>query len=259
MNVQLRNTGGFEYIEEGSGEPLLLLHGLFGALSNWASVLTEFASTHRVLIPLMPIYANTKVSATVEGLARFVAEFIDYKEITGVHVLGNSLGGHIALLLALHHPQNLATLLLTGSSGLFESGMGSGFPKRGDYQYIKDRVEYTFYDPNTATRELVDEVFEIVNDSNKALRVIQIARAAQRQNMRAEIKKINLPTCLIWGLNDNITPPHVAHEFNQLLPNSELYFIDHCGHAPMMENPERFNVIVRDFLHRHPELQPVTS
>ena len=259
MNVQLRNTGGFEYIEEGKGEPLLLLHGLFGALSNWTSVLKEFADTHRVLIPLMPIYTNTKVSATVEGLAHFVSEFINYKELTNVHVLGNSLGGHIALLLALHHPKNLATLLLTGSSGLFESGMGNGFPKRGDYQYIKDRVEYTFYDPKTATQELVDEVFGIVNDSNKALRVIQIARAAQRQNMRSEIKKITLPTCLIWGLNDNITPPHVAHEFNRLLVHSELYFIDHCGHAPMMENPARFNIIVRDFLQRHAIVHPIIS
>ncbi|MCZ2355995.1 MAG: alpha/beta fold hydrolase [Bacteroidia bacterium] len=259
MNIELRNTGHFEYIEEGTGEPLLLLHGLFGALSNWASVLDEFAKTHRVLIPLMPIYTNTKVSATVEGLAHFVADFVKHKELTGIHVLGNSLGGHIALLLALNHPERLATLLLTGSSGLFESGMGSGFPKRGDYQYIKDRVEYTFYNPQTATPQLVDEVFEIVNDSNKALRVIQIARAAQRQNMRAEIKKITVPTCLIWGLNDNITPSHVAHEFNQLIINSELHFIDHCGHAPMMENPALFNKIVRNFLQRHSVFHSVNS
>lgn len=140
------------------------------------------------------------------------------------------------------------TLTLTGSSGLFEEGMGSGFPRRGDYGYVKERVEFTFYSPQTATKELVDEVFGIVNNSYAALRVLKIARAAQRMNMREDVKSITAPTCLIWGLNDNITPVYVAHEFNRLITHTELNFIDHCGHAPMMEQPERFNRILNQFL-----------
>jgi len=80
------------------------------------------------------------------------------------------------------------------------------------------------------------------------MNIVQIAKSAQRNNMANEISSIKVPTCLIWGLNDTITPPHVGHEFNRLMPNSELYFIDKCGHAPMMERPLEFNEILENFL-----------
>ena len=247
MEYRLVREEGFEYIEQGTGPVMVLLHGLFGALSNWNDVLREFSRLHTVVIPLMPIYSNTRVSADVEGLTKFVSDFLNFKKLNGFSLIGNSLGGHVALMYTLTQPQRVANLVLTGSSGLFESGMGIGFPRRGDYNYIRERVEFTFYSPKTATKELVDEVFETVNDSQKALRIIQIARAAQRQNMRAMIRKITCPTLLVWGLNDNITPPDVAHEFNRLIPHSKLHFIDHCGHAAMMEQSERFNHLVHRF------------
>jgi pimeloyl-ACP methyl ester carboxylesterase len=111
-------------------------------------------------------------------------------------------------------------------------------------------VEVTFYDPATATDELVEEVFETVNDRGKVLRILMMAKSAIRHNMRKDIPKMNLPTCLIWGKNDTITPPEVGTEFHELLPNSELHFLDMCGHAPMMERPTEFNTIVDAFLNR---------
>jgi pimeloyl-ACP methyl ester carboxylesterase len=139
-------------------------------------------------------------------------------------------------------------LILTGSSGLFEDSMGGSYPKRGNYEYIRERVAYTFYNPEVATKELVDEVFETTNSIPKCMRIVSIAKSAQRNNLADEIPQIKVPTLLVWGLNDTITPPMVAHEFNRLIPNSTLKFIDKCCHAPMMEHPEKFNVIVEDFL-----------
>jgi pimeloyl-ACP methyl ester carboxylesterase len=130
--------------------------------------------------------------------------------------------------------------------------MGGSYPKRGNYEYIKERVEYTFYDPKTASKELVDEVFEITNSIPKVMRIIAIAKSAQRNNMAKDIVRIQKPTLLIWGLNDTITPPHVGHEFNSLIPGSELQFIDRCCHAPMMERPEEFNVILQNWLDKNP-------
>lgn len=248
MEIKVKQEGTFQYVEEGEGPELVLLHGLFGALSNWESVLTEFSKDHKVIIPLMPIYEKSSVKPSVEGLAAFVRDFLDYKGIAKSTLLGNSLGGHIALVFALAYPERANALVLTGSSGLFESGMGSTFPQRGNYPYIKDRVEYTFYNPHTATKELIDEVFGIVNDNYKALRIVKIARAAQRENLAKQLQNLNVPTLLVWGLNDNITPPNVAHEFHRLLPISELRFIDQCGHAAMMEQPEEFNRYTREFL-----------
>ncbi len=203
----LKQEGGFTYLEHGEGEPLLLLHGLFGALSNWTDVVRTFAQDRRVLIPVMPIYIESDYPSTPDGLANFIGDFIDMKKLDGLTLIGNSLGGHVGLVYTLKHPEKVARLVLTGSSGLFEAGMGSGLPRRGDYAYIKERVEFTFYSPKTATQALVDEVFELVNDPKKAMGILKIARSAQRMNMREDIQHIQIPTCLIWGLNDTLLRP----------------------------------------------------
>lgn len=251
MTPEIKNENGFSYVENGEGPVLLLLHGLFGALSNFQDVFDAFSANFNVIIPLLPIYDKSHADPSIDGLTDFLEEFVEMKGIEKASLLGNSLGGHIALVYTLRNPDKVTSMILTGSSGLFESGMGTGFPRRGSYSYIEERVQYTFYDPRTATKELVDEVFELVGSNFKTLRILKIARSAQRHNMRNEVTQITVPTLLIWGLNDNITPPRVAHEFDRLIPNTELHFIDQCGHAPMMEQSEQFNRIVSQFLQKH--------
>lgn len=252
MNYKIREENDFHYIDEGNGEILLLLHGLFGALSNWQGVIDHFSQKYRVIIPLMPIHDMPIKEAGCEGLTVFIEEFIDHVNLDKFSLIGNSLGGHVALIYTLKHPEKVQRLILTGSSGLFENSMGGSYPKRGNYEYIKERVEYTFYDPKTASKELVDEVFEITNSIPKVMRIIAIAKSAQRNNMAKDIVRIDKPTLLIWGLNDTITPPHVGHEFNSLIKHSELQFIDHCCHAPMMEQPVEFNRILDQWLGKNP-------
>lgn len=256
MELQIKSKNEFEYVDEGSGPVLLLLHGLFGALSNWQDVVHEFRSDYRVIIPLLPIYDMPLTQAGVPGLVKYVEEFVSEIGLTEpVTVLGNSLGGHVGLVYTLHNPSRVARLVLTGSSGLFEDSMGGSFPKRGNYSFVQERVAYTFYDPHVATKELVDEVFSITNSNAKCLRIISIARSAQRHNLSKDLSRIKVPTLLVWGLNDTITPPMVAHEFHRLIRRSELRFLDHCGHAPMMERPREFNVLLRQFLVRtEPEM-----
>jgi pimeloyl-ACP methyl ester carboxylesterase len=162
--------------------------------------------------------------------------------------MGNSLGGHVALVHILKNPERIQSLVLTGSSGLFENGMGDTYPKRGDKEYIRNKTALTFYDPRLATEELVNEVFEITNNRLKVIKIIALAKSAIRNNLGDELTEIKQPTCLIWGNNDTITPPFVGKEFNRLIPNSELHFIDKCGHAPMMEVPDEFNRILDGFL-----------
>ena len=251
MEYEIKQSGKFKYVEEGTGEPLILLHGLFGALSNFKDLVDHFKETHRVIIPMLPLYELTLPNTTVAGLAKHVQKFIEAQELTDVHLLGNSLGGHIGLVYALKSQKKVKTITLTGSSGLFENGMGETYPKRGDYEYIKKKTELTFYDPNVASKELVDEVYSIVNNRLKALKIISLARSAIKHNLGDELKDITVPTCLIWGKNDTITPPMVAEEFQKLIPNSEVHWIDKCGHAPMMEVPAEFNRILDGFLERN--------
>lgn len=244
----VKESGEYQYVDEGSGEPIVFLHGLFGALSNWDGVIDGFKDTHRIIIPLLPIYTMNLKKAGISGLTEFVTGFINHLKLDTFHLVGNSLGGHIGLVYVLQNPSKVKKLVLTGSSGLFEDGMGGSFPRRGDYEFVKEKVGYTFYDPKIATKDLVDTVFEVTNNNQKCLRMIAIARSAQKHNMAEEVSKITCPSLLVWGLNDTITPPFVGHEFNRLMPNSKLEFIDKCGHAPMMEHPEYFNEICKKFL-----------
>ncbi len=248
MDHTITEENGFKFVEEGEGDVLMLLHGLFGALSNFFDIIEHFKATHKVVIPILPLYDLPLEESTVGGFVDYVERFVAWKKYDKVIVMGNSLGGHIALIYALRNPEKIKGVVLTGSSGLFESAMGDSYPKRGDYEYIKKKAELTFYNPEFATKELVDELFDIVNDRNKVLRVLTTAKSAIRQNLAEEVAKITAPTLLVWGNNDTITPPFVGEEFHKLIPNSKLLFIDECGHAPMMEQPEEFNRYLNDFL-----------
>jgi 2-hydroxy-6-oxonona-2,4-dienedioate hydrolase len=248
MNYTIKQADKFKYIEEGEGEPLILLHGLFGALSNFDSLIDYFRHHNKVVVPMLPLLEMDLLHTSVGGLQKFVHKFIEFHNFQNVHLLGNSLGGHVAILHVLKQPERIKSLILTGSSGLFENGMGGSYPKRGDYDYIKKTTELTFYDPKIATKELVDEVYETVNNRLKAIKIIALAKSAIRNNLGEELNQIKQPTLLIWGNNDAITPPFVGREFQRLIPNSELHFIDKCGHAPMMEVPEDFNRILHKFL-----------
>lgn len=251
MNYLIKESAGYRYIDEGQGDVLLLLHGLFGALSNWDGVISHFSKNYRIVIPMLPIYEMNPREAGLEALVAFTEGFVASKNLNDLTLIGNSLGGHIAILYSLKNPEQIKRLVLTGSSGLFENGMGGSYPKRGSYEYISERVAYTFYDPKVATKELIDEVFETTSSIPKCMSIVGIAKSAQRNNVAKDLYKIQAPTLLVWGLNDTITPPHVAHEFNRLIVNSELYFIDKCSHAPMMEHPDRFNELLDRFLVKH--------
>ena len=248
MEYEIIKDGKLDYLEVGEGETLMLCHGLFGALSNFSDLIEKFRHTHKVVVPILPLFDLDILHTSVSGLEKHVAAFIEHKNYTNIHLLGNSLGGHVALVYVLKHPERVKSLTLTGSSGLFENAMGDSYPKRGDYEYIKNKTAQTFYDPAVATPELVDEVFEITKNRIKVIKIIALAKSAIRHNLGEELNQIQQPTLLIWGKNDIVTPPFVAEEFKKLIPNSQLHFIDKCGHAPMMEVPVEFNSILEKFL-----------
>ncbi|WP_224488904.1 alpha/beta fold hydrolase [Robertkochia flava] len=249
MVHELKKEGKYTYLEVGEGTPLIVLHGLMGGLSNFNGVTDYFSKRgYKVLIPELPIYGMSLLKTTVKSFANFLEEFIEYKNFDQVILLGNSLGGHIGLLHTKLYPQKVKAMVITGSSGLYESAMGDGYPKRGDYEFIKKKSEDVFYDPKVATKEIVDEVYATVNDRGKLVKTLAIAKSAIRHNMSKDLPHMTTPTCIIWGRNDSVTPPNVAEEFHRLLPDSDLFWIDKCGHAPMMEHPEEFNRILGAWL-----------
>ncbi|WP_439128123.1 alpha/beta fold hydrolase [Polaribacter sp.] len=245
MTDKLKTEGKFTYVEEGEGPAIIVLHGLMGTLSNFKETFNHFSSNgYKVLIPELPLYSLPLLKTNVKNLALFLKEFMEFKNIDSAILLGNSLGGHIALYFTKHYQQKVDALVLTGSSGLYEKAMGDSFPKRGNYEYIEQKTKSVFYDPAIGTKEMVDDVFKIVNDRNSVIRTLAIAKSAIRHNMAKDLPAMKLPTCIIWGKQDAVTPPEVADDFHKLLPNSDLFWIDKCGHAAMMERPEEFNTIL---------------
>jgi len=232
----------------GHGPTIILLHGLFGNLSNWGHVAFEFTSTHRVIIPRLPLYSKPVSAERLNDLVEYLEQFISAHQLDKVTLIGNSLGGHVAILYAFNNPERVEKLVLTGSSGLYENSFGGTFPRVKDYGYIREKVVSTFYNREVASKALVDEVYATVQNKSKTLSIIRLARAAQKNNVEHLLGEINVSTLLIWGRQDTITPPEVALDFHNSLPLSQIVFLDHCGHVPMMEQPKLFNEHVRKFL-----------
>ncbi|WP_341664724.1 alpha/beta hydrolase [Blattabacterium cuenoti] len=239
----------FPHIKKGKGHPLILLHGLMGGLSNFKAILDFFPKKgYQVIIPSLPFYNMPLFFTNIFHISHHVIQFLIDIGVKKATLIGNSIGGHIALIIAKKKIDLVHSLVLTGSSGLFEKAFGDAFPKREDYEYIRKKSQEVFYNPNIATKELVDEVFHIVNDKKKGIKTLYIAKSAMKYNMSKDLSMIHQPICLIWGKQDHVTPPEVAKEFHRLLPHSELHWIDKCGHVPMMEHPKIFINILRKWL-----------
>ncbi|HUP34706.1 MAG TPA: alpha/beta fold hydrolase [Candidatus Limnocylindria bacterium] len=238
----------FRWLERGAGEPVVLLHGLMGQMHHWDVVLDALGDGYRAIAPTLPVFHPGLREVSVGALARYVLRFLDALDIPRAVIGGNSLGGHVALRLALDHGERVSALVLTGSSGLFERGFASGVPHRPDRAWIRRKMEEVFFDPAVVTEGWVEDVHRLVTTPASALRVLRLARDARRDNLEGRLGDIRVPTLLIWGLEDRITPPEVAERFRALIPDAHLWHLSRCGHTPMLERPEPFAEVLTDWL-----------
>lgn len=249
MKFELTTEEKFSFIKQGEGHPIILLHGLMGGLSNFDETIAYFSGKgFKVYAPVLPIYDFSVLNTNLTTIAKYVGKFIKTVVKQPVTLVGNSMGGHVALILTLARPELVHSLCLTGSSGLYEKPFGDSFPRKSDKEYIRKKTQEVFYDPIVATDELVDEVFAVVNDRMKGIKTVMLARSAIKHNMLNDLPNIKCPTCIIWGKQDGVTPPDVAVEMDRLIPDSDLFWMDKCGHAAMMEKPTEFNEILYNWL-----------
>ena len=230
---------------------IILLHGLLGTISNWEAVQKKFSGKYSVFIPELPILNSLQFGNLLDKLVVYLEDYITLNQIKQPILIGNSLGGHIALLYTIKHPDLVSKLILTGSSGLYEKSFGGSFPRLKDYNYVKNQVEDIFHKKEVIKRAVVDQVYSIVQSRSNVISLIRLAREAQKQNLAVHLKQVLLPVLLIWGLQDKVTPAAVAQQFYELLPNARLCLINDCGHVPMLEQPELFNQHLEDFLEKY--------
>ena len=248
---ETRSSNGFQFVDEGppSALPVVLLHGMLGGLENWTSTVKTLSEAgYRAIAPLLPVYSMPLVDTSIGGLTDYVGRFLDHMAIDKPALVGNSLGGHVALVHTLEGRRPVSALVLTGASGIHEVIIGNSKLKRYDREYVREKAALTFHDPKHATDELIDGVLKVVSDRACAVRLIRIARSAKNDTVRDRLESITVPSLLIWGREDRLTPPEVAIDFHAKMQNARLEFIDECGHAPMIEHPEKFGRLLLGYL-----------
>lgn len=247
---KVHTKNGFKYLhisnEKYYDKNLVLLHGMFGGLSNYDPLL-EHIKGYNIFVPSIPIYDFKTSKLKISGLTEWLHSFCEAINVENPILLGNSMGGHLALDFTLQYTKKVSALVLTGSSGLMEKGFGSSFPRRNDREYIRKQAGLTFYE-DLIDDVILDEIMEVINNRSKLINLLAITRDTHKYNMEQYLTEIEQDVLLIWGRNDEITPPEVAVKFNHKLPNSKLRWIDKCGHAPMMEHPQTFALFLNEFL-----------
>lgn len=244
------HKNGFEYLhisrKQNNTNVLVFLHGMFGGLSNYDDLIHHIEG-YDIFVPSIPIYDFNAGDLTISALTQWLHRFMDTMEIDRPVLVGNSMGGHLALDYTIQYPDNVSSLVLTGSSGLQEKDFGSTCPRRNDREYIRKQAALTFYD-DLITDEIMDDIMGVVTNSAKLKNVLAIARDTHEYDMEAFLPEIQHDVFLIWGKEDEITPPEVAQKFHRDIPNTQLEWIDKCGHAPMMEHPKTFALFLNEFL-----------
>ena len=244
---------GFPFYEMGSGPiPVLFLHGLFGSPSNWLPVMRSLNDHHRFIALQLPIdFKKGRPHTAFKSLGQLtdhVARFVDEMDIDRVILCGNSLGGQVALDFHLRYPERVDSLVLSGSAGLYERSLAGGRPPRVCRQFVREQASEIFYDQVHVNDQLVEEMYAMLSDRQYRRFLLRVAKASRDRCMLNELANVRVPTMIIWGRDDAITPPHVAEEFCNNIPKAELAFIDECGHSPPIEQPEAFARLLHAFL-----------
>lgn len=242
---------GYEYLKilggNNKANAVIFLHGMFGGLSNYDSLIKHIDG-YNIFVPSIPVHDFDSGKLSIQKLTHWLHDFIKTMGLNRPVLLGNSMGGHLALDYTIRYPENVSSLILTGSSGVQEKDFGSTFPRRNDRAYIRKQAALTFYDDNFITDEVVDDIIDVITHPSKLRNILTIARDTHEYNMEQYLPKIQHEVLLIWGKNDEITPPEVARRFHSEMPNASLKWIEKCGHAPMMEHPKQFARFVDEFL-----------
>ena len=233
-------------------ETVVFLHGLFGSPNNWLSLMKDLSNSYRVVAPSLPIDRQPdRLKNGVKSISELtchIADIIDGLQLKNFVVCGNSLGGLIGIDYCLRHPNRVAGLVLVGSAGLYESSVTNGAKPRVSREFVRSVIAGIFYNDELVTDELVEEWYQTIHDREYVRFILRLSRATHQRNVADELYKLSLPTMIVWGRNDVITPPHVAERFKSQIPGARLQYIDHCGHAPSIEQPEILTKIIHEFL-----------
>lgn len=232
----------------GAGRPIVILNGLLGQNEHWFPLLPALAQRHEVFLIQPPLLEMRGSGCTVDGVTRLIAGVIETLIDRPALMVGNSLGGHVALKLALERHPLVRALALVGSSGLFERGFEKGVEHSPSKNWLDKKIGDLFFDRGCMPPGLVEAAHAELSRRSAARALVKLGRSAKNDHLGEQIAGLPVPTLLAWGRNDVVTPPEVAEEFHSLLPNSRLVWLESCGHAPQIERPNELAAAITGYL-----------
>lgn len=257
------------YAEVGEGEPILFVHGLGGCWRNWLENLPRFGRTNRAIALDLPGFGDSPMPSwqiDMPAYGRLIHDFCEKLGIDRVAALvGNSMGGFVSTEAIVERPSRFERLVLVSAAGisfaeaegrrleaavnLFEAGVAFlGGPRRLWVNRPKGRefaFGRVFHYPNRVRPELLREQME---PGIGAPGFADAIRAIGGYDTRERLTEIEIPTLVVWGLNDRVVPVEAAIGYHRLIPDSRLELFERTGHVPQMERPARFNALLDEFL-----------
>ena len=255
--------------QAGSGEPVVLLHGFGGSVYSWRKIVPALAASHQVVAIDLNGFGYTQrprrpESYTRAGQGQLVLAVMDALGIDRAHVMGHSYGGGLALYLAFRHPERFRSMVLVDSSAPTysddrRSRAASWRPLTRLYvravalrpSTVRRSLLRSFYDDLLVTPELVQAYFDRLRIEGVGEAYYGLTAPSRTPGERVELAKIDVPTLVVWGAQDEVVALATGRRATAKLPRSELVVIDQCGHLPMEEKPEELLRAVLPFLEHH--------
>lgn len=258
------------------GAAIVLIHGFAAAVEYWKLNISELAKKHRVYALDMAGFGRSDkpdINYTGEFYAKFIKDFMSTQNLDKAIICGHSLGGAMALYFAIKHQDMVDKLILVSSGGfgrkidiglrlLATSIIGDFIMKFFSKKTLRMAMRRFAYNKSAVSDDLVDSlypIFELPGTKRSMLSILRKhanifgVKPKALQPIFDNLHTIHVPTLIIWGRQDPLLPVKYAYVAEQNLPSARLHILDHCGHIPQIEYPEKFNQLVEDFLNEYTE------
>lgn len=240
------------YIEAGQGPTVILLHGLGSVKEIWAANIGALSAKYRVYALDQVGFGHSDKPLLEYKIATFVDflfGFMQSQNLSKATLVGNSLGGWIALDFAARHPEMVDKLVLVGSAGLPWEKAPAADLNPASLADMRTLLESIFYDKKMVTDQFVLQAFTNHARNNDGFTIQRtLAGFAQNQFEDAKLSSLHAPTLVVWGRQDELISVSQGEKLRDGIPGAKLVVFEQCGHVPQLEKPAEFNQALTDFL-----------
>lgn len=250
-------------VQAGRGSPpLVFLHGLGGSQTTWQVVLPDLVAQHRVVALDLPGHGLSdkpspeETDYSLNGLAQAITEALDALDLPPVVLIGHSLGGAVAMQVALQHPERISRLVLVDSAGLgdeINSELLDRMEAEPSREEARRLLALFFHDERHILASGVEETYRqrVAPGAQEALRAVTAAnfsRDGQHIGTQGRLADLNLPILIVWGAQDRVIPAQHAWMAQEVAPDARVEVFEHVGHVPQLEDAGEFVAAIERFL-----------